>query len=562
MLFMPFMVSLLFVLCARRMWGQWLPVGPVVAVVVSLVVMLESTPAMGQFDLDVEQKMLFDLLRDGKYKQALSEAKRIEKIVRPSKKNAVVGPATKTYVDLLIYQGTIERRMGNLDAADKMLTEAFKLVSDPVYKQFLAYATPEDKDQQLAYFLAVELPSLQLIDNGTEVLLERIHAANQRLQLQATSPAPLKPASDTANDTRIQGEGEQDDAVSNHRDQIVTWFRRVDDLIRMSQSARATLRGKFADAVKEGNSPEEARFADSPQARVMASLARPYRHVGMRYLEASRLPWTLSFDTDTPPDEAPARKNTKASASEPASEDPEERLQQAASQRRRATAYLQRSVSIAEEAMAPVLQAVARDETAHDATQDHTIPADIRQAARQEAARIRTELAVPLTELELFDGDLEAARSRIDSVLSALREAEPPNHPELARPLIISAEVSFAESRQSLADNDPVAARDQARSAVEALQEAKRLLTSKDSAFDPEAPLHAVLASQLAVAESFAKSSSQTAATTSAADAAARRALAAIRAAPKPKPVTPAATPDPKAAKPVAPSAPAPGGKR
>jgi tetratricopeptide (TPR) repeat protein len=562
MLFMPVMVCLLFMLCARRMWGQWRPVGPVVAVVVSLVFMLESTPAMGQFDLDVEQKMLFDLLRDGKYKQALSEAKRIEKIVRPSKKNAVVGPATKTYVDLLIYQGTIERRMGNLDAADKMLTEAFKLVSDPVYQQFLAYATPEDKDQQRAYFLAVELPSLQLIDNGTEVLLERIHAANQRLQIQATSPAPLKPASDTANDTKIQGEGEQDDAVSNDRDQIVTWFRRVDDLIRMAQSARSTLRGTFADAVKAGNSPEQARFADSPQARVMASLARPYRHVGMRYLEASRLPWTLSFDTDTPPDEAPARKNTKASASEPADEDPEERLQQAASQRRRATAYLQRSVSIAEEAMAPVLQAVAQDETAHDATQDHTIPADIRQAARQEAARIRTELAVPLTELELFDGDLDAARSRIDSVLSALREAEPPNHPELARPLIISAEVSFAESRQSLADNDPVAARDQARSAVEALQEAKRLLTSKDSAFDPEAPLHTVLASQLAVAESFAKSSSQTAATTSAADAAARRALAAIRAAPKPKPVTPAATPDPKAAKPVAPSAPAPGGKR
>jgi len=568
MLFIPSMLS------ARQMcrllWRRWLHAGPVVAAVVSIVFMLECTPAMGQFDLDVEQKMLFDLLRDGRYKQALSEAKRIEKTIRPSKKNAVVGPATKTYVDLLIYEGTIERRMGNLDAADKMLTEAFKLVSDPAYQQFLAYATPEDKDQQLTYFLAVELPSLQLIDNGTEVLLERIHAANQRLQLQSASPAPVKPApatvADAGEDKRKQGdgkqgEGEQDDAASNDRDQIVTWFRRVDDLIRMSQSARATLRGKFADAVKEGNSPEKARFADSPQARVMASLARPYRHVGMRYLEASRLPWTLSFDTDTPADEAPARKNTKASASEPVDEDPEERLQQAASQRRRATAYLQRSVSIAEEAMSPVLQAVARDETAHDATQDHTIPADIRQAARQEAARIRTELAVPLTELELFDGDLSGARSRIDAVLSALREVEPPSHPELARPLIMSAEVSFAESRQSLADNDPVAARDQARSAVESLQEAQRLLTSKDSAFDPGAPLHAVLASQLAVAESFAKSSSQTAATTSAADAAARRALAAIRAAPKPKPVTPAATPDPKAAKPVAPSAPAPVGK-
>ena len=560
------MASLLSVLCTRRMCGfvrgRWLHAGSVVACVVCLGFTLACTPAMGQFDLEVEQKLLFDLLRDGRYEQALSEAKRIEKTVRPSKKNVVVGPATKTYVDLLIYQGTIERRMGNLDAADKMLTEAFKLVNDPVYQQFLAYATPEDKDQQRAYFLAVELPSLQLIDNGTEVLLERIHAANQRLKLQATSPAPVKPVSAAVEDKSKQGEGESDDAVSNDRDQIVTWFRRVDDLIRMSQSARATLRGKFADAVKEGNSPEQARFADSPQARVMASLSRPYRHVGMRYLEASRLPWTLSFDTDTPPEEAPARKNSKASASEPTTEDPEERLEQAASQRRRANAYLQKSVSIAEQAMAPVVEAVARDEAAHDATQNHTIPAGIRQAAHQEAARVRTELAVPLTELELFDGDLDAARRRIDSVLSALREVEPPNHPELARPLIISAEVSFAESRQSLDDNDPVAARDQARSAVEALQEAQRLLTSKDSAFDPAAPLHAVLASQLAVAESFAKSSSQTAATTSAADAAARRAMAAITAAPKPKPVTPAVTPDPKAAKPAAPSAQAPVGRR
>jgi hypothetical protein len=177
-------------------------------------------------------------------------------------------------------------------------------------------------------------------------------------------------------------------------------------------------------------------------------------------------------------------------------------------------------------------------------------------AAKQEVARIRAERLVPLAEVALLDDDLESARSSIDAAVSALREAEPPNHPELARPLITSADVAFAESRRSLEKKDAVAARDQSKMAVESLREAQRLLTAKDSAFDPDAPLHALLASQLAVAETAAKSSSQTAAATSAADAAARRALAAIKPSPKPKPVPADAPADPKATKPTGPAAP------
>lgn len=501
---------------------------------VILATVFGGNQAHGQFDLGVEQKLLVDLLRDGKYKQALSEARRIEKIVKPAnKKNPVIGPATKVYVDLLIYQGTIERRMGSLDAADKALTEAFKQFSDPAFQQFLVWATPSDEEDQQTYFLSNELPYLQLIDQGTEVLLERIRAANQRLRLQtsaqngAASQAAAKPDTEDSEATGI-----------DDRDQIVSWFRRVDDLIRTSQSARSALRGRFVDPGKEDNTAAEAILADSPNSRVLASLSRPYRHVGMRYLEASKLPWTLSFDTDTPSDEAGARKTTKSLASEPVDEPAEERLQQAASQRLRATRYLQHSVSIAEEAMAPVLAVVESDK------------------AKQEAARTRAERLVPLAEVALLDDDLESARSRVDAALSALREAEPPNHPELARPLITSAEVSFAESRQSLEKKDAVAARDQSKLAVESLREAQRLLTAKDSAFDPDAPLHVLLASQLAVAETTAKSSSQTAAATSAADAAARRALAAIKGSPKPKPVPADAAADPKAAKPTGPAAP------
>ena len=521
--------------------------GLTIGVILALATVFGGNQSHGQFDLGVEQKLLVDLLRDGKYKQALSEARRIEKIVKPAKKNPVIGPATKVYVDLLVYQGTIERRMGNLDAADKTLTDAFKQFSDPAFQQFLVWATPSDEDDQQTYFLSNELPYLQLIDQGTEVLLERIRAANQRLRLQtsaqngAASQAAAKPDTEDSEAT-----------ATDDRDQLVSWFRRVDDLIRMSQSARSALRGRFVNPGEKNNTAAEAILADSPNSRVLVSLSRPYRHVGMRYLEASKLPWTLSFDTDTPPDEAGARKNTKASASEPVDEPAEERLQQAASQRLRATAYLKRSVSIAEEAMAPVLAVVESDEAKADG--DTQFTEQTRLAAKQEAARIRAERLVPLAEVALLDDDLKSARSRVDAALSALREAEPPNHPELTRPLITSAEVAFAESRRSLEKKDAVAARDQAKMAVESLREAQRLLTAKDSAFDPDAPLHVLLASQLAVAETTAKSSSQTATATSAADAAARRALATIKGSPKPKPVPADAAADPKAAKPTGPA--------
>ena len=539
--------------------GAGVPVSAVVARGLASIALLTIAAVLGgqrahaQFDMGVEQKLLLDLLRDGKYRQALSEARRIEKVVKPSKKNPVIGPVTQFYVNLLIYKGVIERRMGSLDAADKTLTEAFKQFSDPAFQQFLARGTPAEEKDQLAYFMSIELPYLQLVDQGTEVLLERIRSANQKLHLQA-SVMNQGPAGSAAEQDTADAEA----ATTADRDQIATWFRRVDDLIRMSQSARSAVRGRFAESGKEDNSRLEALLADSPQSRVTASLSQPYRFVGLRYLEASKLPWTLSFDADTPADEEDSRKT----AAQPIDEPAEERLQQAASQRLRASAYLQRSVSIAEEAMAPVLAVVASDEAETDG--DAIFTEHTRHAAKQEAARSRAERLVALAEVALLDDDLESARSRVDEALLALREVEPPNYPELARPLITSAEVAFAESRRSLEKKDPLAARDQSNLAVESLREAQRLLTAKDSAFDPAAPLHALLASQLAVVESFAKNSSRTAAADSATDAAARRALAAIKSAPKPKAVPPSSASDPKAAKPSGPATPptaAPGTK-
>ena len=519
------------------------------------VVLLASTiligsTARGQFDLGVEQTLLMDLLRDGKYKQALSEARRIEKVVKPPKKNAVPGPATRVYIDLLLYRGTIERRMGSLDEADKTLTEAFKQLSDPGFQYFVNASTPRSERERDAYFLSVELPYLQLIDNGTEVLLERIRNAHERRQVSQSKQAS------TATPAAAGGEppaADADDDDTDERGKIVGWFRQLDQLIRLSQATRSSLRGKFSEEQRRG---QEDAMGRSPQVRMMMSQTRPNRYVGMRYLEASLLPWTLSFDTDAAAAEdepqRPGRRPANDISQEPTDETPAERKRQATSQRLRATAYLEKAEALAEAAMKPAFESLSQDRAPAAENGIEELAASPEWVnAEKEAARIRAEILVPLARVSFFSGDLDKARDFIDRAVTTLRDAEVPEHPELARPLIISAEVAFAESQRSLAAQDAVTAQSKARLAVESLRDAQRLLTSDDSEFDPAASLHLVLANQLAMVASFEKSSSQTAAANSATDAAARRALAALKTTSKPKP---APAPAPPAASPTPPA--------
>ena len=517
------------------------------------VVLLASTiligsTAHGQFDLGVEQTLLMDLLRDGKYKQALSEARRIEKVVKPPKKNAVPGPATRVYIDLLIYRGTIERRMGSLDEADKTLTEAFKQLSDPGFQYFVNASMPRSERERDAYFLSVELPYLQLIDNGTEVLLERIRNAHERRQVrQSKQASTATPAA--AGGEATAADAEDDD--TDERGKIVGWFRQLDQLIRLSQATRSSLRGRFSEEQRRG---QEDAMGRSPQVRMMMSQTRPNRYVGMRYLEASLLPWTLSFDTDAAAAEdepqRPGRRPANDTSQEPTDETPAERQRQATSQRLRATAYLEKAEALAEAAMKPAFESLSQDRApAAENGLDELAASPELVNAEKEAARIRAEILVPLARVALLSGTLDKARDLIDRAVAALQESEVPDHPELARPLIISAEVAFAESRRSLAAQDAITAHDKARLASDALHDAQRLLKSAESEFDPAAPLHLVLANQLAMVESFEKSSSQTAAANSAADAAARRALAALKTVPKPSPAPalPTASPTPPA---------------
>jgi len=463
---------------------------------------LTSSVATAQFDLAVERKLLTELLEEGKYKQAVAEAKRVEAAIKPKRKNVWLGPLTPVYAELLIYRGSIERRMGNLDAAEKTLTEAYKMVSDPGFQQLVAVAAPrDDAEEQGRYWLPLELTYLRLLDNSTELLLQRVRAANDARQV----------GRETAS-----------------RDQIDGWFKQIDTLIRMSIMTRGSLRGRVSDEEKDP-------MARSANARMMITQARPRRYAGMRYVEASKLPWTVPSDTS-----ADEGSTTDSAADAPEEGGSIEQNLEADGQRRRGISYLVEATALGAAAAGAALASFKDGEKEETRSTLEFI------AASQEAALVRAESLVSLAEAEMLFGRLKAAREHLDAGLADMRSAGHDDHPDIALPLMLSAELGLRESNAAFVAKDSLVAKQSAKLAVDSLQDAKRLLESEDSQYDPASPLHALLADLMTGSRTQERKSTQVLAATDAADAAARKALSALSKgdAKKPKP-PPAATPAP-----------------
>jgi hypothetical protein len=483
---------------------------PVRAVLLTAFVLTAGGPfasrvALAQFDLAVERKLLVELLEEGNYRQAIAEARRVEAAIAPRKKNAWLGPLTPVYAELLIYRGSIERRMGDLDAAEKTLTDAYKMVSEPGFQQLVRAAAPrEDGEEQGRYWLPLELTYLRLLDNSTELLLQRVRAAN---------------------DARLVGREAAD------RAKIDAWFAHIDTLIRMSIAARGSLRGRLSDE-------EDDPLARSALTRMMITQARPRRFAGMRYLEASKLPWTIPADTTASGDDGGDSK-AKPTAAAPA-EDTAARKMQADSQRRRAHNYLEEATALGAAAAEAALAAFKdRNAEATQASPEFVL-------AMREAALVRAEPLVPLAEAEMLASDLKAARGHLDAGLADLESAGLEDHPDIALPLMLSAELALRESKAAFDIKDSLTSKQAAKRAVDSLQAAKRLLEAEDSQYDPASPLHALLADLLAGSRTQEQKSTQVLAASDAADAAARKALSAL------------SKGDAKKAKPKAPPAAAP----
>ena len=444
---------------------------------------LLAVPAAAQIDVAVEQRLLEELQRDGKYKQASLEAQRVEQAVK-QRGTAKSGPATQLRIDLLVYRERVERLMGNLDAAEKTLTEAERLFTDKDFQRWCTLNAPrgDEVENVRRYWLPWSLLYFSLLDERGFVLVDRLRSANQELAVAGVSLTPERQA------------------------QIVKWCKQLDDLGRTMQNARSSSLARLPD---DRDKPEGRR----PLAHMMLSQARPRLIAGLRYLEASKLSFTL------PADAAPA-EGTAPKPDQAVAETPADRKAAATRQRRRAIEYLEKA---GEDADATCAAALAR----FDPDGEKAVGSD---GAKAEATRIRAEFRVPLAEALFLDGSLDRARSLLDPLIADLRATEKERHPALAQPLILSARIALEETRRSIAAKDVLQAERQAKGAIDAVYEAKVLLEMEDSEFDRSAPIHAALATMIAASDELLRKSGQLVAAKDAADAAARRALQAIKA--------------------------------
>jgi|694.fasta_scaffold11981_9 hypothetical protein len=444
--------------------------------------LLGSVPpvAVAQIDLAVEQRLLEELLREGKYKQASIEAQRIEQSLKGAAKG---GAATRVRIDLLQYRETVERLMGNLDAAEKPLAEAERLFLDKDFQRWIAINAPREQDAAGGFYLPWSLLYFSLLDDRSLLLVDRIRAANQEFAVRDSSLTPERQA------------------------QVVKWFKQLDEHVRSLIAARSSSPAR----IPEDRAAAEGR---SPVAHMMLGGTRPRLISGLRHLEASKLPFTL------PVDALPGTAPTPPAGDHPVTEPPAERKASASRQRRRAIESLERAV---EDAGAACQAALDRFEKERGDSKELV-------AAEAEAARIRAAVREPLAEALLLDGQPEKARELIDAAVSDLRSVEQDRHPALAKPLITSARVALEETRRSIDAKDVVQAERQAKGAIEALYEAKVLLEVEDSQFDRAGPLHAAVADLIATSDALVRKSGQLVTSKDAADAAARRALDAIRA--------------------------------
>jgi tetratricopeptide (TPR) repeat protein len=468
---------------------------------------------LAQFDPAVERQLLESLFVQGRYKQALEEARRVEAVIRP-RKGSRPAPPSSDLIELILYRGSIEQRMGNLDDAADLLGEASKLFWGKDFQRTIQVQAARLGDaEQVRQFqrVANEL-AMRLLDNETELRLERLRAANHAFEVRV-NPAP-------------------------DPDGVDKMIQEIDELVRRSLAVRRQNAGMGT-----------AEAAISPYHRMMFSEARPLRYAGMRYLEASRLPWTtpadlLEDDAGTAgraseDNSQPAAVRTPVSATG-AAPDPN-RPRMAESQRRRAIGYLQRAAGLYETAAAEPRADKTEadgDASADDGDDDRDDDRADRRAGgpdpaptevlSMEMALMRAEPLIPLAEALMFDRRFDDARTHIDECMRLIRDGVAETHPMLGLPTIISARNSLEQASAEFEKGAVSQARQHARKAADALAFAKELIESPESQYDPASPLHALLADLGKAASDQDTRATREAAARDAADAAARRALQAL----------------------------------
>ena len=477
-----------------------------IALFIAVSACVAPRPAAAQTDVTVEQKLLSELLRDGKYSQALTELTRLDQVVRPKGRPPKGPQQTALAIRMLMDRTFVQREMGRLADAEKSLAEARRLFKSKDFQRAMAMAG-DVQYWSFLYYALIDEEALILFDHMETARHERALAAAKQ---PAGSAAAFSP------------------------DEVTAWVERFEQLGKVVHLAQ-----KVRGGLAMGEAKADGPGGSSPYVRAMFSPCQPRLMIGSLYLEASRLPFTLPADATT--ETASAAATDEAGDAAPGTKDaavpretPAERKLSASRQLRRAIEYLELAVEDADTVCGSVVEPDAADSD---------VAAESLQSARKEAAWIKARAREALAEALLLDGDPARARRTIEPAIAELRAIERPGHPALARPLVLDAEISLAEMRASISAKDVAAAERQSRAALEALREARALLEAAETGIDPAAPIRGYVAMTVAQAEAQAKAAATMVASRDAADAAARRALRAINAGESRPAVKPAAKP-------------------
>lgn len=474
----------------------------------------QAAAARPDIDLEVERQMLIQLLDEGHYRRGIEETVRLEDLLRPQRREPDYAVRMTALVEMLIYRGILQTRMGAIDDAETSLRDAYRRLTD---RELQRLAGQEGK-------AVLELLYIEIADAVSQVTVDKIRRANETYRVRSDIELGRKP----------QSSSDEDDleAIPPASD-VESWIKQLDELVQQSFAARGAM-GKNVSSLKSAS--------DSPRVQLMATTARPRMFAGIREIEASKLPWTVAdgFSEDGEQDAVSTSTNS--------SETTAQRLRSASRQRSRGLAYL-------EQAKADQVDCLGEPELPVDERQaEATPPAPAKPtiinfrtgttvtggssstssqgnntSSLAESASLHAELLECFAEAHFLERDLSAARDAIDAALFLRRKARESEHPELARPSILSAEIAMLEADTALKSRNPRIAKEKTEHAVEGLQLAKTLLEAQDSEFDPSSPLHDLLAHLLNTGEQQQEESRDAVAANDAADAAASRALSAIR---------------------------------
>lgn len=496
---------------------------------------LHTTALAVDVDLTVERELLTRLLAEGHYRQAIAESERLEKVVKPRRKDGeYLGRAAAT-VEMLIYRGIMQTRMGDLKAAEDTLQAAYRQLNDRDFQTRMAFAQRSSAGDAKAMAAYAQVLALELTDAASQLLVDRIRRANEYFRATSRNTGSASQADgETTNATTAMPAQAQVDAVEG-------WIARLDKLTSETLNSRAQL-----DKVLSG---VPAEVSASPRFKALKSESRPRMYAALRALEVSKLPWTVA-DAASPGDEE-AANSAEVSPQETAAQ----RQVASARQLQRALVLLSQAAddlksAIGEAALpspatAPptetqpagtvfphrttgTLTTAAVQAATSDSAADTKTAAEADQK-KKEAAILHADLLEAFAETHFLARDIQASREDIDASLYLRNLARGSEHPELARGSILSAEIAMIEAEEARRNREPRLAREKAEQAVAAIELAQRILESPASEFAHDAPLHDVLQHLLSKSTESRTTSSEAVAASDAADAAASRALAAIR---------------------------------